>query len=82
MISIPASLPSQDHIPEMADAEAQKKGKAVASSVGQQFRSERPQRVRRNLQDHSVATEAKPVHPMGQPINASTKAESTVRGVS
>jgi len=29
MTSIPASLPSQDHIPEMADAEARKKGKAA-----------------------------------------------------
>ena len=29
MIPIPASLPSSDHIPGMADAEAQKKGKAA-----------------------------------------------------
>ena len=38
--------------------------------------------MRRNQGDHAVATEAKPVHPVGQPISASTNAGFSVRGVS
>ncbi len=38
--------------------------------------------MRRDQRDHSVATEPKPVHPVGQPISASTKAGFKVRGVS
>ncbi|MDP3411331.1 hypothetical protein, partial [Bosea sp. (in: a-proteobacteria)] len=30
--------------------------------------------MRRDQRDHSVATEPKPVHPVGQPISASTNA--------
>jgi transposase len=44
----------------------------ATSSTGQQFSCERSQRMRRNQRDHAVATEAKPVHPVGQPISAST----------
>ena len=35
--------------------------------------------MRRNQRDHSVATEAKPVHPVGQPISASTNSGFKVR---
>ncbi len=38
--------------------------------------------MRRDQRDHSVATEPKPVHPVGQPISASTNAGFKVRGVS
>lgn len=38
--------------------------------------------MRGNQRDHSVAAEAKPVHPVGQPISASTNAGFSVRGVS
>ena len=38
--------------------------------------------MRRNQGDHTVATEAKPVHPVGQPISASTNSGFKVRGVS
>ena len=35
--------------------------------------------MRRNQGDHAVATEAKPVHPVGQPISASTNSGFKVR---
>ena len=35
-----------------------------------------------NQRDHSVATEPKPVHPVGQPINASTNSGFKVRRIS
>lgn len=38
--------------------------------------------MRRNQGDHAVATEAKPVHPVGQPISASTNAGFKVRRAS
>jgi hypothetical protein len=38
--------------------------------------------MRCNQRDHAVATEAKPVHPVGQPISASTNSGFKVRGVS
>ena len=38
--------------------------------------------MRRNQGDHAVATEAKAVHAVGQPISASTKAGFKVRGMS
>lgn len=37
--------------------------------------------MRRDQRDHSVATEPKPVHPVGQPISASTNSGFKVRGV-
>jgi hypothetical protein len=37
--------------------------------------------MRRNQRDHAVATKPKPVHPVGQPISASTNAGFKVRGV-
>jgi hypothetical protein len=40
---------------------------ATTSSIGQQFSCQSSQRMRCNQRDHSVATEAKPVHPVGQP---------------
>lgn len=38
--------------------------------------------MRRDQRDHSVATKPKPVHPVGQPISASTNSGFKVRGVS
>lgn len=38
--------------------------------------------MRRNQGDHAVATEAKPVHPVGQPISASTNSGFKVRRTS
>ena len=35
--------------------------------------------MRCNQRNHSVATEAKPVHPVGQPISASTNSGFKVR---
>ena len=35
--------------------------------------------MRCNQRDHAVATEAKPVHPVGQPISASTNSGFKVR---
>lgn len=35
--------------------------------------------MRRNQRDHAIATEAKPVHPVGQPISASTNSGFKVR---
>jgi len=49
----------------------------ATSSIGQQFSRESSQRMRRNQGDHAVATEAKPVHPVGQPISASTNSGFT-----
>ena len=45
---------------------------ATTSSIGQQLSCESSQRMRGNQWDHAIATEAKPVHPVGQPISAST----------
>ena len=38
--------------------------------------------MRCNQRDHTVATEAKPVHPVGQPISASTNSGFKVRRTS
>ena len=38
--------------------------------------------MRRNQGDHAVAAEAKPVHPVGQPISASTNSGFKVRRTS
>ena len=38
--------------------------------------------MRRNQRDHAIATEAKPVHPVGQPISASTNSGFKVRRAS
>ena len=55
---------------------------AATSSIGQQFSRQSSQRMRRNQGDHAVATEAKPVHPVGQPISASTNSGFKVRRAS
>jgi hypothetical protein len=54
----------------------------TSSSIGQQFNCQSSQRMRCNQGDHAVATEAKPVHPVGQPIRASTNAGFKVRRAS
>ena len=51
-------------------------------SIGQQLSCESSDRMRCDQRDHSVATEPKPVHPVGQPISASTNSGFKVRGVS
>ena len=35
--------------------------------------------MRGNQWDHAIATEAEPVHPLGQPISASTNSGFSVR---
>jgi hypothetical protein len=52
---------------------------STGSSIDQQFNRESSQRMRGNQRDHSVATEPKPVHPVGQPISASTNSGFKVR---
>ncbi len=52
---------------------------ATASSIGQQLSCKSSQRMRRKQRDHAVATEAKSVHPVGQPISASTNSGFKVR---
>jgi hypothetical protein len=52
------------------------------SSIGQQFSCQSSERMRCNQGDHAVATEAKPVHPVGQPISASTNSGFKVRRAS
>jgi len=54
----------------------------ATSSIGQQFSCQSSQRMRCNQGDHTVATETKPVHPVGQPISASTNSGFKVRRVS
>ena len=52
---------------------------SAASSIGKQFSCESSERMRHNQGDRAVATEAKPVHPVGQPISASTNSGFKVR---
>lgn len=47
-----------------------------------ELRRESSQRMRRNQGDHSVSAKSKPVHPVGQPISASTNSGFKVRRVS
>ena len=47
-----------------------------------ELRRESSQRMRRNQRDHSVSAKSKPVHPVGQPISASTNSGFKVRRVS
>ncbi len=50
-----------------------------APSSGGEVSRESSQRMRRDQRHHSVAAKAKPVHPMGQPISASTNSGFKVR---
>ena len=54
-------------------------GKSASASIEPAFESS--PRMRRNQRHHSVATEPKPVHPIGQPIRASTNGGLSVRPV-
>lgn len=45
----------------------------------QQLKRQSSERMRRNQGDHAIATEAEAVHPVGQPISASTNSGFSVR---
>src|SRR5690606_3116266 len=54
-------------------------GHSATCSIVEQLNCQSSQRMRCNQRDHAVATETKPVHPVGQPISASTNSGFKVR---